>query len=173
MAHYQITLAYDGTDFQGFQRQGKARTVQAELEAALRHLNWQGKTILAAGRTDTGVHAAGQVVAFELDWNHSPEALGRALNAGLPADIAVKAVQESGPEFHPRYSADDRTYQYSIFCEPERNPLKERYAWRVWPAVDLQTLQAAARLLPGTHDFAAFGSPPRPNGNTVRTVLQA
>jgi len=173
MARYQIILAYDGTDFLGFQRQGKARTVQAEFEVALRHLNWQGKTILAAGRTDTGVHAAGQVVAFELDWPHSTEALGRALNASLPADIAVKAVREVGAEFHPRYNARSRTYQYSVFCEPERNPLKERYAWRVWPAVDLQTLQAAASLLPGTHDYAAFGSPPRPTGNTVRTVFQA
>ena len=173
MAHYQITLAYDGTDFQGFQRQGKARTVQAEFEVALRHLNWQGRTILAAGRTDTGVHAAGQVIAFELDWAHSPEALGRALNAGLPDDIAVKAVKEAGPDFHPRYSARSRTYQYSVFCEPERNPLKERYSWRIWPTVDLQTLQAAASLLIGTHDYGAFGSPPRPTGNTVRTVFQA
>jgi tRNA pseudouridine38-40 synthase len=173
MAHYQITLAYDGTDFQGFQRQGKARTVQAEFEVALRYLNWQGRTILAAGRTDTGVHAEGQVVAFELDWAHSAEALGRALNAHLPADIAVKAVRETRPEFHPRYSARSRTYQYSVFCEPERNPLKERFAWRVWPAVDLQILKAAAKLLPGTHDYAAFGSSPRPTGHTIRKVYEA
>jgi tRNA pseudouridine38-40 synthase len=174
MARYQITLAYDGTHFYGFQRQEKnVRTVQLEVEAALRRLGWQNQTILAAGRTDTGVHASGQVIAFDFDWRHTPEALGRAMNSNLPQDVAVRAIRETGDDFHPRYAAKARTYRYNIFCEAERDPLRERYSWRVWPAADWNLLQSAARLLTGTHDFAAFGSPPREEGSTIRTVYRA
>ncbi|MCC6146407.1 MAG: tRNA pseudouridine(38-40) synthase TruA [Anaerolineaceae bacterium] len=173
MARYQIILAYDGTDFFGFQRQGKTRTVQLVLETALASLGWQGRSILAAGRTDTGVHAWGQVASFELDWHHSSDALKSALNANLPDDVAVRDVCEAHEEFHPRFNALSRTYQYSIYCQPQREPLLQRYAWQVWPAVEILCLQQAASLFPGTHDFSAFGNPPRPNGSTVRTVYRA
>lgn len=173
MARYQLILAYDGTDFQGFQRQGKKRTIQAEVEDALRRLGWQGRTILAAGRTDRGVHASGQVVAFDMDWAHSSETLARALNAYLPPDVSVKSAQVAADDFHPRYHARYRQYRYHVFCEAERNPLRERFAWRVWPVVELDLLHAAARLLIGTHNFAAFGTPPRPGGSAVRTVFRA
>jgi len=173
MARYQLILAYDGTHFCGFQRQGRGRTVQVEVEAALRKLGWQGKTLLAAGRTDSGVHAAGQVVAVDLDWRHAPQELGYALNAYLPEDIAVKNVLPTSPNFHPRYDAVARCYEYHIYCEPQRNPLYERYAWRVWPAIDLTILRAGAELFVGTHDFAAFGTPPRTGGSTRRTILAA
>ncbi|NPV75823.1 MAG: tRNA pseudouridine(38-40) synthase TruA [Anaerolineae bacterium] len=173
MAHYQIILAYDGTEFSGFQRQGMIRTVQLVFESALVTLGWQGHSILAAGRTDVGVHATGQVVSFELNWAHSPDALKKALNANLPEDVAVREVCETDESFHPRYDACSRTYQYRIYCQPQRAPLIQRYAWRVWPPVELSTLQMAASLLPGKHDFSAFGTPPRPNGSTVRTIYQA
>lgn len=173
MAHYQIILAYDGTDFFGFQRQGKIRTVQLVLETALASLGWQDRSILAAGRTDVGVHAAGQVVCCEMKWVHSLESLKNALNANLPEDVSVRQVCEVNEEFHPRYDAYSRTYQYRIYCQPQREPLIQRYAWRVWPAVELASLQRAAGLFPGKHDFSAFGTPPRPNGSTVRTVYQA
>src|SRR5512139_427161 len=103
MARYQVILAYDGTEFFGFQRQAsgpKERTVQAVVEAALRQLGWQGKTILASGRTDTGVHALGQVIAFDLEWAHSTEALRSAINAHLPADVAVQTVAPAADDFH-------------------------------------------------------------------------
>src|SRR6266545_4774831 len=90
---YKVTLAYDGTHFFGFQRQGETRTVQLEVEAALRRLNWQGKTILSSGRTDSGVHASGHVIAFDLEWAHGLVRLSRALNANLPEDVAVKAIE--------------------------------------------------------------------------------
>ncbi len=173
MARYQIILAYDGTDFKGFQRQAEARTVQGELELALGRLGWQGRAILFAGRTDTGVHGEGQVIAFDLEWIHSVEELGRALNANLPADVAVRQIRQVAPAFHPRYDARGRTYQYRIYCGTDRDPLRERFAWRVWPEVDLALLQQAARLLIGVHDFAAFGTPPRPGGNTVREVYRS
>lgn len=173
MERYQVILAYDGTEFQGFQRQQGTRTVQGVIEAALRQLGWSGRSILSAGRTDAGVHAAGQVIAFDLDWKHSPETLGRALNACLPQDVAVKAVRATAPDFHPRYDAVARCYHYRIYCQPARDPLRMRYAWQVEPPVDDRRLQEAADLLIGTHDFAAFGAPPKKGGRTVRTVYQA
>lgn len=173
MERYQLILAYDGTEFEGFQRQGRGRTVQAEVETALRRLNWQGRAVLSAGRTDTGVHASGQVVVFDLDWKHTPEALARALNANLPGDVAVCSIQIAADNFHPRFDATARRYRYRLYCRPNRHPLLDRLRWRVWPAVDLADLQEAARLLVGTHDFSAFGAPMRPGGSTVRTVYQA
>jgi tRNA pseudouridine38-40 synthase len=173
MAHYQVILAYDGSQFKGYQRQARARTVQGEVEEALRRLGWQGRAILSAGRTDTGVHAAGQVIAFDMDWAHSPQELLQAMNANLPSDVAAREVRVAAQGFHPRYSAISRSYRYHILCAEIRDPLRERYAWRVWPPVDDLLLQAAARVLPGTHDFTAFGTPLRPGGSTVRDVIQA
>ena len=170
---YKVTLAYDGTSFFGFQRQGETRTVQLEVEAALRKLNWQGRTILSSGRTDTGVHATGQVVAFDLQWEHGLERLQRALNANLPKDVVVKAVEIAPAGFHPRYDAVSRTYYYYVQFGPIRDPLRDRYVWRIWPPCAIDRLQAAARLLQGIHDFVAFGTPPRPGGITIRNVFHA
>jgi tRNA pseudouridine38-40 synthase len=173
MAHYQVILIYDGTDFFGFQRQEKVRTVQGVFELALHNIGWQGRNILAAGRTDAGVHASGQVITFELDWAHSDRDLQRALNANLPNDVSVKQIEIVDESFHPRYGALARQYQYRIICREYRQPLEERYAWRVWPSLNLDIMRAGAQHFLGTHDFAAFGSPLQPGGSTVRTVYQA
>jgi tRNA pseudouridine38-40 synthase len=173
MARYKVTVAYDGTQFEGFQRQGRARTVQLELENALRSLRWQGRTILSAGRTDSGVHAEGQVIAFDFEWVHSLEALGKALNANLPSDVSVREVEVAPEGFHPRYDAAWRCYRYTVHFAPVRNPLRDRFAWRVWPPCEIDLLHEADQLLPGSHDFSAFGTPPRPGGSTIRAVYQA
>jgi tRNA pseudouridine38-40 synthase len=171
MARYQIILAYDGTGFFGSQRQAGSRTAQSELEAALRKLGWRGQTIHLAGRTDTGTHASGQVAAFDLDWRHGLTELQEALNAHLPRDMAVRAVNIAAEHFHPRFNASSRRYRYRLFCKDVRDPLRERYAWRVWPAVE--NLTPLAGIWPGRHDFAAFGTSPRTGGRTVRTVICA
>ncbi|MCX6066518.1 MAG: tRNA pseudouridine(38-40) synthase TruA [Chloroflexi bacterium] len=173
MARYQIILAYDGTGLSGSQRQATARTVQSELEKSLRQLGWQGKSVLLAGRTDTGVHASGQVAAFDLEWNHPLDALVRALNSNLPAEMAISAVRIVPDDFHPRFSATSRRYCYRLYCQPTRDPLRERFVWRLWPTLDGDALQAAAKLLIGRHDFAAFGTPPRPGNSTIRTIMKA
>jgi tRNA pseudouridine38-40 synthase len=182
MARYQVILAYDGTGFAGSQRQalkktGKygdpPRTVQGELEKALRRLGWKATSVLMAGRTDAGVHASGQVAAFDLEWQHGSEDLVRALNALLPPDMAVQQAKSVPPHFHPRFDATSRRYRYRLFCHPLRQPLRERYAWRIWPDVEGEMLAQVAALLVGTHDFAAFGSPPHPASSTVRTVTKA
>ena len=173
MAHYQIILAYDGTKLFGSQRQADTRTAQSELEKALRRLGWQGSSVFLAGRTDTGVHASGQVAAFDLEWNHALDELVRALNSNLPANVAVSGAQVVRDDFHPRFDATSRCYRYRLFCQPNRNPLRERYAWRLWPPVEMEMLQVAAKFLIGKHDFVAFGSPPRAGSSTVRTVMKA
>ncbi len=105
MAHYKLILAYEGTEYHGFQRQKNNNSVQAEFEAALRELGWSGRAVMPAGRTDSGVHARGQIISFSLDWKHGTEMLVTALNAHLPADIAVQAAEEVQLAFHPRYDA--------------------------------------------------------------------
>ena len=123
MARYQLILAYDGTDFSGFQRQGKARSVQQVVETALHHLDWQEDTILFAGRTDAGVHASGQVIVFSLDWLHEDATLVNALNAWLPADVVVQSIMRTEADFHPRYDASSRIYNYNIYHLPQDQPL--------------------------------------------------
>ncbi|OGO62509.1 MAG: tRNA pseudouridine(38-40) synthase TruA [Chloroflexi bacterium RBG_19FT_COMBO_47_9] len=172
MERYQVILAYDGSHFKGFQRQANARSVQGVVENALHKLNWQGKSILAAGRTDTGAHATGQVIAFDLDWDHDPQDLKQALNKLLPQDVVAREVERVRASFHPRYDASWRKYFYRIYCQPMRDPFRDPYAWRVWPVVDLNNLREAAQPLIGTHDFSAFGTPPHSGGNTSRCVLE-
>lgn len=172
-AHYKVILSYNGTAFAGFQRQLKERTVQGEFEAGLRQIGWTGKSILGAGRTDAGVHARGQVVSFGLDWNHTSDDLVRALNYYLPQDMAVQQASEVPSDFHPRYDAKSRRYRYSLICQPERDPLRETFAWRVWPEVQMDRMNAAAAGLIGSHDFAAFGSPTSESGVTIREVFSA
>jgi tRNA pseudouridine38-40 synthase len=127
--------------------------------------------VLLAGRTDTGVHASGQVACFDLDWVHGLPDLVSALNANLPGDLAVRSAREAREDFQPRFDATSRVYRYRLFCEAVRDPLRERYAWRVWPKVG--ELRGLAEIWLGRHDFAAFGSPLRSGGSTVRTVHSA
>jgi tRNA pseudouridine38-40 synthase len=173
MARYKLTLAYDGSNFNGSQRQANKRTVQGELEKALTKLGWTGRSVLISGRTDTGVHATGQVASADLHWSHTDGELLRALNASLPSDVSVKSVQAVDAKFHPRFDATSRTYQYRLFCQPLRDPVRERFAWRVWIPVTGDALADAAKQLLGMHDYSAFGSPTAPKGTTVRTVMKA
>lgn len=174
-------VAYDGTDFKGFQRQApeRGRTVQGCLEAALARLTGVAIPVEGAGRTDSGVHASGQVITFSSDASHREATWLRALDALLPADIAVRAVRRVDDGVHARKSALARSYRYRILCDPVRAPLRERYAWRVRQRLDVAAMNQAAGRLLGEHDFGAFGSSPRDSrddgyrGHTVRTLLQA
>lgn len=171
---YRASVEYDGTGFEGFQRQARGhRTVQGELEAALVKIGWRGTSLLAAGRTDSGVHARGQVIAFDHDWRHSPEALIRALNSYLPTEISLReaAVVEAG--FHPRYHARGRRYVYTVYQGPQRAALRDRYAWHVVEPLNGIALAEASAALIGQHDFATFGTDPDEGENTVRTVQVA
>jgi tRNA pseudouridine38-40 synthase len=113
------------------------------------------------------------VAACDLDWPHSDEELVRALDASLPADLAVHEAQMVDATFHPRFDALYRCYRYRLFCQPVRDPLRERFYWRVWPEISEKALIKTAQLFLGKHDFSAFGSPTTPRGSTVRTVMKA
>jgi tRNA pseudouridine38-40 synthase len=173
MAPYQVTIAYDGTEFFGYQRQINHRTVQGELEKALNTLGWTGRAINSSGRTDTGVHALGQVISFELCWDHSEEKLLSALNSSLPSDISAKEVKIAQADFHPRFSAKERQYQYQIVFSPVRQPILERYYWRLWPKPDENLLIEGAEALIGRYDFSSFGRPSKKGGSTIRTVISS
>lgn len=172
MARYRIKLAYDGTDFHGSQIQPGLRTVQGEAERALKKLAGKHISILFAGRTDAGVHASGQVISFELNWSHPEEDLQKAFNALLPRDMSALEVARTKDGFHPRFDARLRRYCYSFRVNEHRDPLENRYCWRVWPALSLERLQNASQYLLGVHDFRAFGSPHQPGGSTVRMIEQ-
>ena len=163
----RATVEYDGTEFAGFQLQPGARTVQGELEAALARLSGGiRQPVMGAGRTDAGVHAIGQVIAFTYPGSLSVAELGEALNGNLPPDVAVRDLRRAPAGFNPRYAARYREYRYTIWNGP-RSPLRERTALRVRSGLDVAAMARAAEALEGRHDFSAFGgADPQP----VRTV---
>lgn len=176
-------VAYDGTDFHGFQLQREEPTVQGALEAALVACTGVQIRVTGSGRTDAGVHATGQVVSAQVQWKHSVQNLQNAWNAYLPSSIAVRQLIEAQPAFHPRFSAEKRTYRYTIYDSgnyvgssiqrmPKSSPLVDRFALYVPHPLDVEAMQAAATALVGEHDFATFGQPPQ-GENTVRTVHEA
>ena len=181
MPAFAALVAYDGARFSGFQRQSvdKGPTAQGALEAALEQLTGVATTVTAAGRTDSGVHATGQVIGFTSAAEFTQATWRRALNALLPEDVAIRAVCAVGDDFHARRSALSRRYSYRILCDPVRSPLAERYAWRRAGPLDVEAMDRAAQTLLGEHDFGAFGSSPRDSraegfrGHTVRTMLTA
>lgn len=173
MRRYAAVLAYDGGAYQGFQRQPKPTpTIQAAVELAIAKVAAPGSRIVGAGRTDAGVHASGQVIAFDLEWKHGDDDLLRAINAQLPPDIALRELCRR-ERFHPRYDALWRQYAYRIATPVARNPLLARYAWQLSGlSLELDRMNAAAAMILGEHDFAAFGTPPQAGShNTVRQVF--
>jgi tRNA pseudouridine38-40 synthase len=165
-------VSYDGTQFGGFQRQTNARSVQGEIEAALETISGKPVGIVGAGRTDAGVHATGQVIAFTLDWRHGLEALTKAINVNLPLDVTVSGLAECGEQFHPRFDAVSRRYEYTIAICAVRKPMMRLYAWQLEHGLDVAKMAEAAQHLIGQHDFAAFGSATS-GENTVRKVVRA
>jgi tRNA pseudouridine38-40 synthase len=160
-------VEYDGTDFFGFQAQPGTRTVQGELEAALARLSdGERRPVDGAGRTDAGVHATGQVIAFTYAGRLAAEELGRALDALLPRDVAIRDVRRAPARFYPRYAARYREYRYTVWNGP-RSPLRERTALGVRVPLDTAAMERAGSVLVGRHDFSAFGAADR---NPVRTV---
>jgi tRNA pseudouridine38-40 synthase len=153
---YRLTIEYDGTEFHGWQLQPQARTVQGELEAALARLFGVPLRVAAAGRTDAGVHAAGQVVCFRAERPLAPAVVRRALNALTGPDLAVRAVDCVADVFDPRRHAASRRYAYRIWNRSEPSPFWRRYSWLVPRALDVGTMRSAADQLLGEHDFSSF-----------------
>lgn len=175
-------IEYDGTDYHGFQRLGSDQgpTIQKALEEAIARVSGEQVVVNGAGRTDAGVHASGQVIHFRSLARHNPEVWTRALNAVLPADIAVRWVKVVPERFHSRFSAVSRSYRYTILNEALRRPLLARYSFYRKQTLDVDLMNEACLLLPGNKDFGAFGSSPNRTNprkpgphHCIRTMLEA
>lgn len=182
MSKLACVIEYDGTGYHGFQRQSAARepTIQGALETAIARISGAHSVIYGAGRTDAGVHAGGQVVHFSPDSRLAPQVWLRALNALLPASIAVRWTGEVPEDFHARYSARERSYRYTIWNDTAPTALRARYSYFYPRELDVDLMRAACRLLQGRKDFGAFGSSPdernplKPGPHScVRTLLKA
>ncbi len=154
---FRLTLHYDGSEFLGWQRQPRGRTVQSELEAALEQLTGKRRMVTAAGRTDRGVHATGQVASLTLPRRWTAGELRRALNAVLPHDVWVEEVREAPKDFHPRRDAVARSYMYRVgLAEAAHSPFHARWCWALERKVEPDRLHQGAGILPGEHSFRAF-----------------
>ena len=166
---YRARVEYDGTDFAGFQLQPGGRTVQGELESALRRLAEGTRVVVeGAGRTDAGVHARGQVIAFTYTGRLGRSELQKALAASLPKDIGIGPLVAVGKDFSPRHQARHREYRYLIWNGP-RSPLRERQSLGVRERLDVAAMAEAAKVFIGRHDFSAFGGTDR---QPVRTLTK-
>ena len=169
-----LLIEYDGTRYRGFQWQPDAPTIQSELELAIERLTGEKVRVAGAGRTDSGVHARGQVASFLTASSHSPETLLQALNHHLPVDISVHAVSEPDLGFDPRRDAVSRQYRYVIYNGPTPSPLLRKYSSYVRGELNVVAMDVAAGLLVGVHDFASFSrSPEVPGASTVRNITEA
>jgi tRNA pseudouridine38-40 synthase len=173
MPHFRIVLAYDGTDYVGWQRQANGVSIQGLIEEALRAIDGRAVAVAGAGRTDSGVHALGQVASFAIERALSPDAVVRALNAHLPEAIRIMSADEVPPSFHPRFNAIAKTYRYRIWNGEVVSPFERRYAWHVTGALDVDAMSAAARLVEGDHDFAAFQATGSDVATTERKVTSS
>jgi tRNA pseudouridine38-40 synthase len=169
----KVVLEYDGTDFAGWQQQAKGRTVEAELKLALKAITGRDVTVYAAGRTDAGAHAQGQVANFHTDLRMSPQRLVAALNAKLPDDVAVVSAGVVPDDFHARYSARWRRYRYRYLDRAARPALERARCWHVRGPLDVDAMSKAASALVGKHDWTSYCSASEPAGGRVREMRSA
>ncbi len=169
----RLTLEYDGTPFHGWAAQPGLPTVEAALRSALAETFASVQSVAVAGRTDTGVHALGNVVSVDVEGGPPPDRAASALNPRLPDEITVVAAEAAPAEFHARFSARSRSYRYRIFTRATPSPFEARRSWWVPRPLDEEALRAAAALLPGEHDFRAFTPTQTQHDVFVRVVERA
>lgn len=178
MRNLKLTIAYDGTDFHGWQIQPGQPTVQGVLSEIAQQITQEPITIHGAARTDAGVHAWGQVVSFKTHSELSPHEFHRAFNALLPPTVRVRDAEEAGPDFHARWQAQAKTYRYRIFRGRTLSPFSWRYVLHERGPLDLAAMAAAARCFEGEHDFSSFaastGSPEEDDTRSpIRTIYSS
>jgi len=173
MRNICLLLEYDGTAYHGWQRQKNALSIQEVVETALGRLTGEEVRVTASGRTDAGVHALGQVANFPTQSSIPLKAFVQGLNAQIPKDIAVLEAREAPPEFHARFAARSKTYEYRLLCRPVRSPVELRYCWHLTRPLDLEAMAQAGAALHGEHDFSAFKASGSDTHHAVRQVLSA
>jgi tRNA pseudouridine38-40 synthase len=170
----RLVLAYDGTDFAGWQVQPAQRTVQGVVQEGLSRMHKHPVTVTASGRTDSGVHAAGQVINFFSDIRSiEPANFAEAVNSFLPKDVKVVRSDLVEDDFHARYAAQARSYRYYLLPAPVTLPWQERYCMRLRKLPDIETLSRMASCFIGSHDFSAFSSPDEERRTTIRNINSA
>jgi tRNA pseudouridine38-40 synthase len=172
MRNLKLTIQYDGTDFVGWQRQADGVSIQGLLEDALAPIEGGPVTVHGAGRTDAGVHALAQVASVHVANTLEPPTIARALNAVLPADVRILGVEEMDADFHARFSAVSKTYDYRIVNAPLVSAFLHRYVWHVAQPLDIEAMRAAAAPLLGRHDFAGFQAAGSGVATTERRILE-
>lgn len=171
MRNFKMILQYEGTRYQGWQRQEtNENTIQGKLETLLSKMCGHKVEVQGSGRTDAGVHAAGQVANARLETDKSAWEILEYMNAYLPEDIAVISVEEAGERFHSRLNAKGKTYCYRVVNSPLPHVFERKFTHRVEEELNLDAMKKAAELLCGTHDFAAFTSTKKSKKSTVRTI---
>ncbi len=174
MVRYKAIIAYDGTNFNGFQKQPNGRTVQEEVEKTLQKMaNGKEITVFGSGRTDAGVHAIGQVIHFDYPEERPLERMRFALDTQSPEDIAVRQVEIVSEEFHARYLVKEKTYQFRVDIGKPRSPFRRHYASYYPYPLDLGKIQRALPDLLGTHDFTSFCASGSSIEDKVRTIYEA
>jgi len=168
LIRYKIVVAYDGTDFLGWQVQAEGATVAGVLQQSFKRVFKREIQLFAASRTDAGVHALGQVATFTTDLTLAPEKLLFAWSCKLPAAIAIRSLEQVPMSFNPHHNVVEKTYQYTLSLERPL-PVQARYVWYYRRSLDFEKLRAALSLFVGTHDFRSFCSSEY-TGNTVRTI---
>ena len=172
MKRIKLTVAYDGTNYYGWQKQPDAITVEEVVNRELTRLLQEPIEVIGASRTDSGVHALGNVAVFDTDTRIPPEKISYALNARLPKDIVIQDSKEVPPDFHPRRTDCVKTYEYRILNTRFPVPIMRLYAHYVYKPLDVEKMQAAAAFLVGEHDFASFCSAGSQVKETVRTIYR-
>ncbi|MEO1528153.1 MAG: tRNA pseudouridine(38-40) synthase TruA [Planctomycetota bacterium] len=168
---FRLTIAYDGTDYSGWQVQPDRQTIQGTLQKAIKKATGQQVAVIGSGRTDAGVHAHGQIASCRFEtWTASDEALSKAINSRLPPAIVVRDVQSAIPDFHAIRDAMGKRYRYQLQVRHQRNPFEHRYRWRLRRAVNPDAMAEAAMRLVGEHDFASFESAGAERLSTVRDI---
>lgn len=170
MRNIKLTLAYDGTNYSGWQVQTNGRSVQQELEEAIEKVFKEKRRVMAASRTDSGVHAKAQVTNFKLSAPIPLERMSAALNAALPASIAVVKAEKVPPSFNATRKASSKLYRYRVINSVQRDPFSERYAWRFPYKLNVPLMRKEARALVGRHDFKSFQAADKRERSSVRTI---
>lgn len=171
MSNYSFIVSYDGSRYEGWQRQNRTtETIQGKIETVLSSLVGEPCQVIGAGRTDAGVHAKGQCANVHLPVKLPPAQLQEEMNRMLPDDIGISFLKEAGERFHSRFSAKGKLYRYRIRIGQEKNVFERRYVWQLGETLDLSTMEEAARLLEGTHDFTSFCGNKHMKKSAVRTV---
>lgn len=173
MRTLKLTIAYDGTRFVGWQRQAQGESIQGLLETALARFEGAPVVVHGAGRTDAGVHALGQVASARVMFAHDVTTLTRALNAQLPDDVRVLDVDDAAEDFHARFTAHSKTYEYRMRHAPVADPFTRAYEWHVGTGLHVDAMREAAAALVGTHDFASFRSVGTDTEGTIRTITRS